>query len=70
MVARLRDDHLRDTRANQPDADTVDIGTLYFVSDENGAAEYSDGTAWWPVGAAAELVEGPGGDLFLFENFT
>lgn len=37
--------HRRDTRANQPAADTVLTGTLYFVTDEQ-ITERSNGTSW------------------------
>src|SRR4029450_3177033 len=39
------DIHRRGTRATQPAATTVTIGTLYFVTDEN-VTERSNGTAW------------------------
>jgi hypothetical protein len=45
MVARLRDAILADTRANQPLATAVAIGTLYYVTDED-VLERSDGSAW------------------------
>lgn len=35
----------RDTRVNQPAANTVGIGTLYYVTDEN-VTERSNGTTW------------------------
>ena len=45
MVARLRDAIMRDTRANQPAAGDVAIGTWYYVSDE-AVTERSNGTTW------------------------
>lgn len=50
MVARLRDAILRDTRAAQPAATAVDVGTVYGVSDEGGILERSDGTDWQAIG--------------------
>ncbi len=44
-MARVRDIIQRDTRANQPVATTVDVGTLYYVTDEN-ITERSNGTTW------------------------
>jgi hypothetical protein len=35
-----------DTRANQPAANTVPIGTLYSVTDEGNIVEQSDGSGW------------------------
>jgi hypothetical protein len=48
MAGRLRDAILSDTRANQPTATAVAIGTLYFVTDED-VLERSDGTDWAEV---------------------
>lgn len=48
MAGRLRDAILSDTRANQPTATAVAIGTLYFVTDED-VLERSDGTSWAEV---------------------
>lgn len=49
----------RDDRASQPDASTVAIGTLYFVTDE-GVLERSNGTAWESYsGAGTGDVVGP-----------
>jgi hypothetical protein len=42
---KLEDVILRDTRAAQPAANTVPIGTLYFVTDED-VTERSDGATW------------------------
>ena len=39
------DIHRRDTRAAQPAATAVTVGTLYFVTDE-GVTERSTGVAW------------------------
>lgn len=44
-MSRFQDVVQRDTRANQPLATSVPIGTLYFVTDE-GVTERSDGTNW------------------------
>lgn len=49
---RLEDVLLRDTRANQPLATVVPVGTLYFVTDE-GVTEQSDGATWLSYSAAA-----------------
>lgn len=59
---------LRDTRANQPAANTVPVGTLYYVTDES-VTERSDGATWEDysdagVGGITELTTdvtaGPG----------
>lgn len=42
---KLEDVILRDTRANQPAANTVAAGTLYYVTDEE-VTERSSGSAW------------------------
>ena len=44
-MARIRDVIQYDTRANQPAANLVDIGTLFYVTDE-GVTERSNGTIW------------------------
>lgn len=44
-MSRLRDVILRNTRANQPAASAVDVGTLYYVTDEL-VTERSNGTTW------------------------
>jgi len=44
-MARVRDILLRDTRANQPLPAEVDIGVLYYVTDE-GVTEQNNGTTW------------------------
>lgn len=44
-MARVRDVIQRDTRANQPLATAVDVGTLFYVTDES-TTERSDGTNW------------------------
>ena len=44
-MGRVRDIIQRDTRANQPLATAVDVGTLYYVTDE-GITERSNGTTW------------------------
>lgn len=45
MVARLRDAILRGDRASQPAAGDVDVGTVYYVTDES-VTERSNGTTW------------------------
>lgn len=52
-MARIRDVIQRDTRANQPAATAVDVGTLYFVTVED-VIERSNGTTW-------ETYSGAGG---------
>lgn len=49
MAGRWRDGIQADTRANQPAATAVAVGTLYFVTDE-GELERSTGSAWVQVG--------------------
>lgn len=44
-MARVRDILLRDTRANQPIPADVDIGVLYYVTDES-ITEQNNGTTW------------------------
>lgn len=44
-MARIRDIILRGTRAAQPAANTVDVGVLYYVTDE-GKTERSNGSVW------------------------
>lgn len=44
-MARLRDVIQRNTRALQPAATAVDVGTLFYVSDES-VTERSNGTIW------------------------
>lgn len=44
-MSRLQDLIRRDTRANQPAATAVPIGTLYYVTDE-AKTERSSGSAW------------------------
>ena len=64
----LPDVHLRGTRAQQPAANTVTVGALYCVTDQN-LTERSNGTAWesWSgTGSAAGvdalnfLIDGAG----------
>lgn len=50
MTGRVRDVIQRDTRANQPLATAVDVGVLYYVTDEK-VFERSDGTSWESVDA-------------------
>jgi len=54
-MARIRDIILRNTRASQPAANTVDVGTLYFVTDEE-VVERSNGTSWDSYSSAGESV--------------
>ena len=44
-MARIRDIIQRSTRALQPLATAVDVGTLYYVTDES-ITERSNGTVW------------------------
>jgi hypothetical protein len=44
-MALLEDVILRDTRASQPAANAVAVGTIYYVTDEN-VTERSNGTSW------------------------
>lgn len=44
-MARLRDIIQRNTRVLQPAATAVDVGTLYYVTDES-RTERSNGTSW------------------------
>lgn len=52
----LPDVHMRGTRALQPAATTVSIGTLYFVTGEN-KCERSNGTVWESYSAVALELE-------------
>lgn len=64
-----------DTRANQPAADAVPVGSRYWVTDED-IYERSDGTSWspisttvaysltWPSNAPSTVVLGPTSGLF------
>jgi len=58
---KLSDVLLRDTRANQPAANTVPTGVLYCVTDEGNIIEQSNGASWVdycpvPVGGDSGLV--------------
>ena len=57
-MARVRDIIQRDTRANQPLATAVDVGTLYYVTDES-ITERSNGTTWetYADGASATSAQ-------------
>lgn len=57
-MPRLEDVILRDTRANQPAATDVPIGTLFGVTDEDNIIERSNGTTW-----DAYSTVGGGGDV-------
>lgn len=58
---KLQDVILRDTRANQPAAGDVAVGTLYCVTDESNVIERSNGSVWQTFGAAGGGdVTGPG----------
>lgn len=68
MASRLQDVIQRDTRANQSAANTVAIGTLYYVTDES-VTERSNGTIWqsYSIGAVSginqltgDVTAGPG----------
>ena len=66
----------RGTRGDQPDADAVDAGTLYYVTDE-GVTERSNGTIWEDVTDAkvvstydAPLTNGdPATPELVFDSF-
>lgn len=45
-MSRVRDHILRGTRASQPAATTVSVGSLYGVTDEGNKIERSNGTTW------------------------
>lgn len=68
MASRLQDVIQRDTRANQPAATAVAIGTLYYVTDES-VTERSNGTIWQSYSISAvsginqltsDVTAGPG----------
>lgn len=63
-MSKLEDVILRGTRAGQPAANTVAVGTLYFVTDET-TTERSDGTNWQTF---ADAGVAPG--LVLLEQHT
>jgi hypothetical protein len=74
---RLQEVILRDTRANQPLASDVAIGTLYCVTDEANLTERSNGTSWQAFGAGGTGsgdVTGPGssvaGNFVAFDDAT
>lgn len=76
-MAKLEDVILQDTRANQPAANTVAVGTLYGVTDEDNIIERSDGAAWQaysPTGSGSGDVVGPGSAtdnaIVRFDNTT
>ena len=52
-MALLSDVILRDTRANQPAANTVGAGTIYGVTDEGNILERSTGATWEPYSPVA-----------------
>jgi hypothetical protein len=52
---KLEDVILRSTRALQPLATTVPIGTIYYVTDEN-VTERSNGTTWDDISDAGSTV--------------
>jgi hypothetical protein len=45
-MAQLADVILRDTRANQPNVNTVPVGTLFCVTDEGNIVERNNGNVW------------------------
>lgn len=66
---KLEDVILRDTRANQPNVNTVAVGTLYSVTDEDFIIEQSDGNNWLQYSPSAgaginqltgDVTAGPG----------
>lgn len=56
-VATVAGIHMRDTRANQPLASDVGIGTIYFVTDEL-LLERSNGAIWEPYSSAGGIYYG------------
>lgn len=59
-----------DTRANQPDADAVPTGTLYYVTDEN-VTERSNGTTWddfSDTAPASAVAAGDYGDIIVSDD--
>lgn len=66
-MARWQDYVLHDSRANQPLATVVAVGTLYIVSDEDNKIERSDGTDWLSVSPTSYTIgismDGAGGVL-------
>jgi hypothetical protein len=56
-MARLEDIIREGTRGAQPAANTVDVGTLYRVSDEAGKLERSDGASWQSTGGNTGLMD-------------
>lgn len=60
-MARLRDIIQRGTRASQPAATTVDVGTLYYVTDEL-ITERSDGTNW------QSYNDGASGSIYILKH--
>lgn len=60
---KLEDAIQQDTRANQPAANSVSVGTLYGVTDEGDIIERSDGAAWQrysPTGSGSGTVTNTG----------
>lgn len=56
-MSRWSDLIQRGTRASQPLATAVPIGTLYGVTDEVGVIERSSGSAWQSYGAASHVIQ-------------
>jgi hypothetical protein len=66
-MARWQDYVLRGDRASQPAANSVAVGTLYYVTDES-VTERSDGASWESysdAGGGGEELWEPGGRLTL-----
>jgi hypothetical protein len=61
-MALLEDVILRDSRANQPAANSVAVGTIYYVTDEN-VTERSNGTTWQDISDAGAVADGDKGDI-------
>ena len=62
---KLEDVILYDDRASQPAANSVPIGTLYYVTDEN-VTERSNGTTWddySDAGSGASAITSLTGDV-------
>ncbi len=71
-MALLEDVVLYDTRANQPAATAVGVGTIYYVTDEN-VTERSNGATWDDMsdaGSGVGLVDSDYGDITVSGSGT
>ena len=57
-MATIADVNRNGPRSAQPAASAVADGTLYRVSDEDGALERSDGESWQPTGGSSGAFSG------------